>query len=160
MANPVNVLFICEDNCALSLMAESILATVGDGRFRAYSAGCAPARAPSRRVIEFLARHHMHTADLRSKTLEAFRREAPPMDFIITLSDAVADESFAGWPGAPFVAHWNVHDEDDDMTSEATLRQAFWTLWRRIKIFASLPQGTLNRRALERRAVTLEASYL
>jgi len=156
----VNVLFVCDDNCALSLMAESILATVGNGRFRAYSAGCAPARAASHRVIDFLARHHMHTAGLHPKTLGTLRREAPPMDFIITLCDAAVDESFAEWPGAPFVAHWNVHEEDDDMASEATQRHVFWTLWRRIKIFASLPQGTLNRRALERRAVTLEASYL
>jgi arsenate reductase len=156
----VNVLFVCEDNCAVSLMAESILVTVGSGRFRAYSAGCAPAQAASRRVIDFLARHQMHVAGLHPKTLETLRREAPPMDFIITLSDAAADESFADWPGAPFVAHWNVHEEDDDLSSEATQRHVFWTLWRRIKIFASLPQGTLNRRALERRAVTLEASYL
>jgi protein-tyrosine-phosphatase len=156
----MNVLFVCEDNSALSLMAESILATVGDGRFRAYSAGSAPAKAASRRVIDFLARHHMHTAGLHPKALHALRREAPPMDFIITLCDATAEESLAGWPGAPFVAHWNVHEEDDDPASDATQREVFWTLWRRIKIFASLPQGTLNRRALERRAVTLEASYL
>jgi arsenate reductase len=159
-AIPMNVLFVCDDNCALSLMAESILATVGNGRFRAYSAGCAPARAANRRVIDFLARHHMQTAGLHPKALGVLRREAPPMDFIITLSDAVADESFADWPGAPFVAHWNVQEEDHDPASEASQREVFWTLWRRIKIFASLPQGTLNRRALERRAVTLEASYL
>ena len=156
----MNVLFVCEDNCALSLMAESILATLGDGRFRAYSAGCAPASAASRRVLEFLSRHHMHTAGLQPKTLATLRREAPPMDFIITLSDAAADESFADWPGPPFIAHWEVHDDDADISSEATQRHVFWTLWRRIKIFASLPQGMLNRRALERRAVTLQASYL
>ena len=158
--SPMNVLFICEDNCALSLMAESILATLGNGRFRAYSAGCTPASGASRRVIDFLAHHDMRTAGLYPKSLERLRREAPPMDFIITLADAAADENFADWPGAPFVAHWNVHEEDDDPASEATQREIFWTLWRRIKIFASLPQGTLNRRALERRAVTLEASYL
>jgi protein-tyrosine-phosphatase len=156
----VNVLFVCDDNCAVSLMAQSILATVGDGRFHAYSAGGAPARAPNRRVLDFLARHHMHTAGLHPKTLQALRRDAPPMDFIITLCDAAADQSFADWPGAPFIAHWSVHEDDDDPRSEAMQREVFWTLWRRIKIFASLPQGTLNRRALERRAVTLEASYL
>ena len=156
----MNVLFVCEDNCALSLMAESILNTVGDGRFRAYSAGCHPAGVASRRVLDFLARHQMHTAGLCPKTVQSLRREAPAMDFIITLSDAIVDQALADWPGAPFVAHWNVHDEDADISSEETLRHAFWTLWRRIKIFASLPQGTLNRRALERRAVTLQASYL
>ena len=82
------------------------------------------------------------------------------MDFIITLCDSAADGSFADWPGAQFVARWNVQEEDHVPASEATQREVFWTLWRRIKVFASLPQGTLSRRALERRAVTLEASYL
>ena len=59
------------------------------------------------------------------------------MDFIITLSDALADETFADWPGAPFVAHWNVQEEDHDPASEATQREVFWTLWRRIKWAAS-----------------------
>ena len=157
----MNVLFVCEDNCALSLMAESLLASLGNGRFRAYSAGCTPRRAASAEVIEFLAQHHMRTTGLEPKTLDPFRlRGAPRMDFIITLCDAAAAENYAGWPGAPFVAHWNVLEDDDDAASEAAHRQAFWTLWRRIKIFAALPQGTLNRRVLERRALTLQPSYL
>ena len=44
--------------------------------------------------------------------------------------------------------------------AQAELRDYFWTLMRRIKIFASLPHGKLNRRALERRALTLQPSYL
>lgn len=155
----MNVLFFCED-CSLALMAESILATLGDRRFRAHSAGYAPACAPNGAVIEFLASHHMRVEGLHPKGLERLGRgDAPPMDFIITLAD-VAPELFAGWPGAPFVAHWNVLDGCDDLRDEATLRDVFWTLMRRIKIFVSLPQGTLNRRVLERRAVTLQASYL
>lgn len=157
----MNVLFVCEHNSALSLMAESLLASLGDGRFRAYSAGCTPARAMNREVVDFLEQHHMRTAGLEPKALASFHlRGAPRMDFIITLDDAAASENYAGWPGAPFVAHWNVLDDDDDAGSEAAHRQAFWTLWRRIKIFAALPQGTLNRRVLERRALTLQPSYL
>jgi protein-tyrosine-phosphatase len=156
----VNVLFVCGDNSALSLMAESILAAEGNDRFHGFSAGCAPARRARREVVDFLARHHMRTAGLRPKALDEFREARMPMDFIITLSDAAAAQNFADWPGAPFVAHWNVQDDDDHSPSEAAYRHSFWTLWRRIKIFAALPQGTLNRRVLERRAQTLEPSYL
>ena len=38
----MNVLFICRDNCALSLMAECILRSVGQGRFGTFSAGLVP----------------------------------------------------------------------------------------------------------------------
>jgi protein-tyrosine-phosphatase len=159
--NPMNVLFLCEDNCSLGLMAESILATVGNGRFQAYSAGCTPGGAVDRDVIDFLAHHHMRTPDLHPKSVDAFRTpQAPRMDFIITLCDTAAAENFADWPGTPFVAHWNVEDEGAGGSAEGAHRHAFWTLWRRIKMFAALPHGTLNRRALERRARTLEASYL
>jgi len=155
----MKVLFVCE-NCSLALMAESILATLGDRRFRAYSAGYAPACTPNQAVLDFLAGHHMRVDGLRPKGLERLRRgDAPPMDFVITLAD-VGPELFAGWPGGPFIAHWNVLNGCDELRDEATLRDVFWTLMRRIKIFVSLPQGSLNRRVLERRALTLQASYL
>jgi len=155
----MNVLFVCED-CSLALLAESILATLGEGRFRAYSAGYASACKPDGSVIEFLASHHMGVEGLRAQSLERLRRgDPPPMDFVITLAD-VGAERFADWPGTPFVAHWNVIDGCEDLRDEATLRDVFWTLMRRIKIFVSLPQGALSRRVLERRALTLQASYL
>src|SRR5919198_1083423 len=62
----VNVLFICEDNCSLGLMAESILATLAQGRFTAYSAGSSAGRvsrclldavAPDQDLCEPAARH-------------------------------------------------------------------------------------------------------
>ena len=154
----MNVLFVCEDNCALSIMAEEILRAVAPQRFGAYSAGCASRDAIEPEVLDFLAIHHMPIDGLHVKTLQAFRgAQAPKMDFIITLSDAAAREDFSDWPGRPFVAHWNVCDEED---TQAELRDYFWTLMRRIKIFAALPHGKLSRRALERRALTLQPSYL
>lgn len=153
----MNVLFVCEDNCALSIMAESILRAVAPHRFGAYSAGCVSRDALDPEVLEFLADHHMPVEGLHAKTLHAFRGpSAPKMDFIITLSDAAEKHDFSTWPGRPFVAHWNVCDDH----SEAELRDYFWTLMRRIKIFASLPHGKLTRRALEQRALTLQPSYL
>jgi protein-tyrosine-phosphatase len=153
----MNVLFVCEDNCALSIIAESILRAVAPQRFGAYSAGCASRAAIDPEVLDFLAGHRMPVEGLRVKTLHELRAPAaPPMDFVITLSETAAREDFSGWPGRPFVAHWNICDQE----IEAELRDYFWTLMRRIKIFASLPHGKLSRRTLERRALTLQPSYL
>ena len=157
----MNVLFVCEDNSALSIMAESILNSVAPGRFGAYSAGCYPKPWLSAYTVDFLAQHRLPVAHSHAKSLELYRRPgAPHMDFIITLCDVAADARFAGWPGDPFVAHWDVQTEDATGDADDVLRDNFWTLMRRIKIFASLPHGKLNRRLLERRALTLQASYL
>jgi protein-tyrosine-phosphatase len=158
---PVNVLFVCEDNCALSIMAESILRSVAGNRFGAYSAGCASREALGSDVLEFLSGHHMPIDGLHAKTLAAMRtHSAPRMDFIITLCESAAKQDFSSWPGHPFVANWNVCDEEQDPDMRAELRDYFWTLMRRIKIFASLPHGKLSRRALEQRVLTLQPSYL
>jgi arsenate reductase len=142
-------------------MAESILNSVAPGRFNAYSAGCYPNQWLNAFAVEFLAQHRMPVANSRAKSLELFRRPgAPRMDFIITLCDAAAEERFAGWPGDPFVAHWHVESDDATGDAEDVLRDNFWTLMRRIKIFASLPHDKLNRRLLERRVLTLQPSYL
>jgi protein-tyrosine-phosphatase len=164
MATPgpiVNVLFVCEDNCALSLMAESILRTVGNGRFDAFSAGCTPGAAANPYVIEFLAQHRMRVAGLRPKGLARFRGpQASRMDFIVTLCDVAANESFSDWPGDPVLAHWSVQDDDAGSGLEAVQRDNFWTLLRRINIFTSLPHGKLSRRVLEQRMLTLQPNYL
>src|SRR5438132_34230 len=87
----VNVLFVCRDNCALSLMAESILRSVGGARFNAFSAGTARSGAVSPDLFEFLAQHHLPVVGLWSKTVDHFRLpDAPRMDFIITLCDVAA----------------------------------------------------------------------
>ena len=146
--NTLNVLFVCDENCTLSLMAESILAEVGAPRFRAYSAG----------IESRCCGHRLPVTGLRPKPLEEFRCDnAARMDFIITLSEAAAHE-LADWPGEPFVAHWNVRA--DGAEGDESHRDQFWTLMRRIKIFTSLPHGGITRRVLERRALTLQPSYL
>jgi protein-tyrosine-phosphatase len=156
--NALNVLFVCDETCALSLMAESILASVGAPRFRAYSAGIACNAAANPDVLDFLAGHHLPVANLHAKPLEDFRSDnAPRMDFIITLCDRAA-HALAEWPGEPFIANWNIRVEGDQ--SEESHRDRFWTLMRRIKIFTSLPHGEINRRRLQRRALTLQPSYL
>lgn len=154
----MNVLFVCEDNSALSIMAESILRAEAPTRFIAMSAGCTPAAAVQPHVIDFLAAHHLPVAGLRPKGVAQFRAiGSPQADLVITLSEA-AEQCCRDWPGAPLVAHWDIDGAEE--SGEEALRDSFWTLKRRIAMFAALPHGKLSRRVLERRMLTLQAGYL
>ena len=160
----MNILFICEDNAFLSIIAESILKSVTGARFGSFSAGVRPAKEVNKQVLRFLREHHISVGGLRPKSLADFRElRGFRMDFVITLCD-MNGAHIADWPGAPFIAHWNI-EEDDDLAcrfapSEEVIRDTFWTLMRRINILASLPQDKLNLRRLQQRALTLQPNYL
>ena len=159
----MNVLFVCSDNTVLSIMAESILKGIAPNRFGVFSAGCLPRAALDEYVLELLGAHHLPVFGLHPKALHQVRFPvAPKMDFIITLRDRAADEPWADWGAEPLVAHWQVWDRDAavPVTPEAMVRDAFWTLRRRIQIFASLLQRKLSPPVLQRRARTLSPSYL
>ncbi|KRR13634.1 hypothetical protein CQ10_38705 [Bradyrhizobium valentinum] len=52
VAPAFNVLFLCTQNSARSIVAEALLQKIGGGRFHAYSAGSHPAEAPLPEVID------------------------------------------------------------------------------------------------------------
>ena len=140
-------------------MAESILRAEAPSRFSAMSAGCTPAPAVDAHAIDFLAAHRLPVANLWPKGIAQFRGAgAPQVDVVITLSDA-AEACCRDWPGKPLVAHWDIDNAENTRPEEA-LRDSFWTLKRRIAMFAALPHGKLSRRVLERRMLTLQAGYL
>ena len=139
-------------------MAESILRAVGAARFEAYSAGAVRDGNIDPDVLDFLSQHRLPVNGLWSKRIDHFRLPgAPHIDFIITLCETAAAQQFSDWADRPFVVHWNL---EASKNADDALRDSFWTLMRRIETFASLPKGKLNRRVLERRALTLQASHL
>src|SRR5688500_11356622 len=92
-------------------MAESLLNALGGGRFRAHSAGSHPSGRVNPRAIEVLAKGGYPAAGLRSKGWEEFtRRDAPPIDFVITVCDNAAGEVCPIFPGHPVSAHWGIPD--------------------------------------------------
>jgi arsenate reductase (thioredoxin) len=151
-----NVLFVCAGNSARSIMAESILQRLGQGRFKGYSAGSHPNGTVNPYAIELLKRFNYPTANLRSKDWQEFAGpNAPPLDFVFTVCDQAAGEACPYWPGQPMTAHWGMPDPAAFVGSEAEKRALFadvyGRLYNRISIFVSLPLAALDRLSLQRR---------
>lgn len=150
-----NVLFICTSNSARSIMAEALLNDMGQGRFRAFSAGTTPRGAPHPRAIALLRQAGLSAEGLSSKDLATFEGEdAPQMDFVFTVCDRAASEECPPWPGHPLSAHWGITDPVKEEGTEAEQALAFATafdaLRRRIGAFVSLPIQELDRIALQK----------
>jgi arsenate reductase len=87
MADQYNVLFLCTDNSARSIVAEALLNHKSGGRFRAYSGGSQPAKAIHQEALAELTSAGIGTQGLRSKSWDELlpERGAPEIDFIFML---------------------------------------------------------------------------
>jgi arsenate reductase len=151
-----NALFLCTGNSARSIMAESILRSLGAGRFNAYSAGSRPAGRVNPFALEFLEKNQLPTEGLRSKSWDEFAQPgAPKLDFVFTVCDNAAGEVCPVWPGQPMTAHWGIPDpaatEGSDDAKRKAFAEASRTLLSRIRVFTSLPLDTLDRLSLQRK---------
>lgn len=156
MEKTYNVLFLCTGNSARSIMAERLLDRIGQGRFKAYSAGSKPKGRVHPYALDLLAKLNFATSDLRSKDWSEFSAPgAPPLDFVFTLCDEAAAEPCPVWPGQPMTAHWGLPDPAAAPGSEVARRLAFADAFRmlnnRISIFVSLPMKSLDKLSLQRR---------
>jgi protein-tyrosine-phosphatase/DNA-binding transcriptional ArsR family regulator len=156
MTPSFNVLFLCIRNSARSMMAEAILATVGRGRFRAYSAGSNPASEPMPEVIERLRALGHDVAGLHPKSWNEFcGPSAPRMDFVIALCDMAQGQSCPEFAGTAVTADWPLPDpgafEGNPVERALLLNELYASLRRRIEIFTSLPFEALDRMALKAR---------
>jgi arsenate reductase (thioredoxin) len=151
-----NVLFLCTGNSARSILAESLLNTLGHGKFRAFSAGSYPKGQVHPMAVELLKRTNLPTENLRSKSWDEFAAPgAPPIDFIFTVCDNAAGELCPVWPGKPMTAHWGIADpatvEGTDAEKVSAFRKAFKELETRIKLLTSLPIDSLDSMTLQTR---------
>jgi protein-tyrosine-phosphatase len=137
-------------------MSEAMLNAMGQGRFRAFSAGSRPAGRVNPFAIELLQKNRLPVDGLRSKSWDEFARpSAPQLDFVFTVCDSAAGEVCPIWPGQPITAHWGVEDpaavEGDDETKRKAFFHAYNRLQNRIQLFLSLPFTKLDRIALTNR---------
>jgi arsenate reductase len=154
---PYNVLFLCAGNSARSIIAESLLDSIGQGRFKAYSAGSHPGGSVNPLVLEYLHSMGISTEGARSKSWEEFAvSNAPRMDLVVTVCDQTAGETCPIWPGVPAKAHWSAPDPaaymDDPDKAKQVIREVFQLMQRRIALLVSLPMEKLDRMSLQAEA--------
>jgi arsenate reductase (thioredoxin) len=146
---PYNVLFLCTGNSARSILAESLLNSLGKGRFRGFSAGSFPKGQVHPKALELLKRMNLPSEGLRSKSWDEFAVPgAPPLDFIFTVCDNAAGELCPIWPGKPMSAHWGIPDpasnEGSDADEALAFRRTLTEVETRIKLLIELPIASLD----------------
>jgi protein-tyrosine-phosphatase len=156
MTPAFNVLFLCTQNSARSIMAEALLEKIGLNRFRAYSAGAEPAPEPLPEVVARLKALGHDTSRLRCKSWDEFKGpDAPRMDFIIALCDTPHGQFCPDLSGQFVTAAWPLPDPAQfkgSATERTTLlNELYAMIRRRIEVFTSLPFKSLDRMALKAR---------
>lgn len=127
-----NVLILCTGNSARSIMAEALINTMGQGRFRAYSAGSHPTGKVNPFAVEKVESVNYPTENLRSKSWDEYATpDAPKMDFIITVCD-------------------NAAVEGTDAEKRRAFEQTFRHMMNRVRLFVNLPLKMLDQTAIKR----------
>ncbi len=142
---PLNILFLCTHNSARSILAEALLNHLGQGKFKAYSAGSSPRenQKPNPIALRILEKAGISIEGLTSKRWDVFATaDAPHMDLIITVCDNAAGEVCPFWPGQPATAHWGYPDPSETVGTDeeklAVFKQTLHQIKRRLNIFIKM----------------------
>src|SRR3546814_15688134 len=112
--SPFNVLFLCTGNSARSILAEGLLKGLGAERFHAYSAGSTPKGEVHPLALATLKSYSLPADGYRRKSWDEFAvRDAPKMDFNITVCGNAAGQVCPVWSGHPMTAHGALQDTGD-----------------------------------------------
>jgi len=130
----INVLVLCTGNSARSVLAEVLINALGEGRWRAFSAGSHPNGAVNPLTLAVLAEKGHSLEGLRSKSWDEFAGpDAPQMDLVVTVCDNAAGEICPIWPGHPSKLHVGFPDPAAATGTEAERLAVFREVYGQIE---------------------------
>ena len=147
----MNILVLCADNSARSILLEAILNEHSEGRVRAFSAGSRPADHVHPQSLVHLNALDYDTSRARSKSCDEFATyDAPIIDIVISVCGTTTNNTHPTWPGDPVQAYWDVADPTAATQPEwpAAFADAYDILQRRADAFLKHPIETMDPGAL------------
>lgn len=158
---PKEVLFLCRDNGARSLMAEAILNSFSGGAMRAFSAGLEPRKDIPMPVTQVIESRGVSIKGLRPKLWSEFEGLAGrKLDFVFSICNPEINDACANWPGQPARAHWHIAEplEQKDVNEYyRLLDESFDHILRCVNGFLNLPLEVMQKFALQRGAGVADA---
>ena len=158
-----HVLFLCTGNSARSILAEAILERMGSSQFRAYSAGSFPRGEIHPAALNLLRGLDHPTDHLRSKSWDEITGpSAPQIDFIFTVCDNAAAETWPIWSGQPMMVHWGLPDpaavegSGDDIAQASSF--TYHLLSNQISAFIQLALDSFDKAELLSQLVVIDPS--
>ena len=122
-AGQQRVLVLCTGNSCRSVMAEALINALGEGRYRASSAGSRPAGYVHPKAIETLLRHGIDPESPRSQSWDDYSDTS--FDLVITVCDSAAAETCPAFPGGYRKLHWSTPDPAKASGTEDEIDAAF-----------------------------------
>lgn len=149
-----NVLVLCTGNSARSIMGEALINVLGQGRFKAYSAGSQPMGRVNPFAVEQAQTIGYDTSTVRSKSWDEFSQpDGTPMDIVITVCDSAAGESCPLWRGSPIKVHWGFadpsHIDGSDDDKRAAFAITFAQIRKKVEALMQLPIDSLTTEQLK-----------
>jgi arsenate reductase len=118
-----NVLVLCTGNSCRSVIAEALINHMGEGQYKAVSAGSSPAGYVHPKSIETLERHGIDADEPRSKSWDEFANQH--FDLVITVCDQAASESCPIFLGKYEKKHWSTPDPAKAKGTDDEINKAF-----------------------------------
>lgn len=120
---PLNILILCTGNSCRSVLGEAIINRLGQGRFKAYSAGSKPTGKVNNNALACLERNGLPTEGYQSQSWDEFADT--PIDIAITVCDSAAGETCPVYLNSVIRAHWGLPDPAHATGTEEEIAQAF-----------------------------------
>lgn len=158
-----NVLVIDGQNSAMSIMAEALFNTMGDGVYKAYSAGITPLGIVNRFAIEEIKNINYPVNSLRSKSYHEFSYiDAPLINFVIIMGKLHMD-TLPDWLDDAIKARWDIDDpmliKGSFEEKKEAFKNTFLAIQNRIELFTQLPLAHLNQMKLDAEMAKWDTDY-